>query len=167
VDPLAGSYFVEALTDETEKASYRYFEEILGMGNGSFLDGVLKGIEKGYFKGEISEAAYQFQKRVESSEYIIVGVNRYFEDDGGIEVPEFRVDPDIEREQVSFLKRVKEDRDNTAVQNSLNRLSDAAQDGSRNLLPYIIDALRSYASIGEIMGSLKKVYGEYREPIII
>jgi methylmalonyl-CoA mutase N-terminal domain/subunit len=137
------------------------------MGNGSFLDGVLKGIEKGYFKSEISDAAYQFQKRVESEEYIIVGVNKYVDTDDVVEVPEFRVDPELEREQIAFLQKVREERDNLAVEKALNMLIEAAKDNSRNLIPYIIDALRVYASVGEIIGSLKKVYGEYREPIIL
>ena len=167
IDPLAGSYYVEALTEETEKRAYRYFDDILEMGNGSFLDGVLEGIERGYFRREIADAAYEFQKRVESEEYIIVGVNHYIDPDEKIEVPKFRVDPELEREQIAFLKSVKESRDNIAVKNALERLEETAKKNDRNLMPYILDALKVYASEGEIMGTLKKVYGAYREPIII
>lgn len=167
IDPLAGSYFVEALTEETERAAYRYFDEILEMGNGSFLEGVLAGIEKGYFRREIADAAYDYQKRVEEKEYIIVGVNEYVDPEEVIQVPRFMFDPTLETEQVAFLQTVKEERDNMGVKSALERLEEVARSNNRNLIPYILDALRVYASLGEIMGALKKVYGGYREPVII
>jgi methylmalonyl-CoA mutase N-terminal domain/subunit len=166
IDPLAGSYFVEWLTDKVEREAYKYFERILELGNGSFLDGVLKGIEMGFFKKEIADASYAYQKRVEERDYIVVGVNEYIDPEEKWEVPKFRIDPEIERSQIEFLHRVKRERDNMAVQNALERLRKAAQ-GSDNLMPYIIDAVKVYATEGEIIGALKKVFGEYREPIII
>ncbi|MDT7903661.1 MAG: methylmalonyl-CoA mutase family protein [Candidatus Caldipriscus sp.] len=165
IDPLAGSYFVEWLTDKMEEEAYKYFDKILDLGNGSFLDGVLKGIEIGYFKKEISDAAYEFQKRVESGEFIWVGINAY-QEDVPLEVPKFYVDPKIEEEQKEFLRKVKESRDNESVRLALQRLIEAAKE-NKNLVPYVLDAVKAYATEGEIMDALKKVYGTYKETVII
>lgn len=165
IDPLAGSYFIEWLTDKMEEEAYKYFDKILDLGNGSFLDGVLKGIEIGYFKKEISDAAYEFQKRVESGEFIWVGINAYNED-VSLEVPKFYVDPKIEEEQKEFLRKVKEIRDNESVRLALQRLIEAAKE-NKNLVPYVLDAVKVYATEGEIMDALKKVYGTYKETVII
>lgn len=165
IDPLAGSYFIEWLTDKMEEEAYKYFDKILDLGNGSFLDGVLKGIEIGYFKKEISDAAYEFQKRVESGEFIWVGVNAY-QEDVPLEVPKFYVDPKIEEEQKEFLRKVKESRDNESVRLALQRLIEAAKE-NKNLVPYVLDAVKAYATEGEIMDALKKVYGTYKETVII
>jgi methylmalonyl-CoA mutase N-terminal domain/subunit len=165
IDPLAGSYFIEWITDKMEEEAYRYFDKILDLGNGSFLDGILKGIEIGYFKKEISDAAYEFQKRVESGEFIWVGVNAYKED-VPLEVPKFYVDPKIEEEQKEFLRKVKESRDNESVRLALQRLIEAANE-NKNLVPYVLDAVKAYATEGEIMDALKKVYGTYKETVII
>lgn len=165
IDPLAGSYFVEWLTDKMEEEAYKYFDKILDLGNGSFLDGILKGIGIGYFKKEISDAAYEFQKRVESGEFIWVGINAYNED-VPLEVPKFYVDPKIEEEQKEFLRKVKESRDNESVRLALQRLIEAAKE-NKNLVPYVLDAVKAYATEGEIMDALKKVYGTYKETVII
>jgi methylmalonyl-CoA mutase N-terminal domain/subunit len=165
IDPLAGSYFVEWLTDKMEEEAYKYFDKILDLGNGSFLDGILKGIEIGYFKKEISDAAYEFQKRVESGEFIWVGINAY-QEDVPLEVPKFYVDPKIEEEQKEFLRKVKESRDNESVRLALQRLIEAAKE-NKNLVPYVLDAVKAYATEGEIMDALKKVYGTYKETVII
>jgi methylmalonyl-CoA mutase N-terminal domain/subunit len=165
IDPLAGSYFIEWLTDKMEEEAYKYFDKILDLGNGSFLDGILKGIEIGYFKKEISDAAYEFQKRVESGEFIWVGINAYNED-VPLEVPKFYVDPKMEEEQKEFLRKVKESRDNESVRLALQRLIEAAKE-NKNLVPYVLDAVKAYATEGEIMDALKKVYGTYKETVII
>jgi methylmalonyl-CoA mutase N-terminal domain/subunit len=165
IDPLAGSYFIEWLTDKMEEEAYKYFDKILDLGNGSFLDGVLKGIEIGYFKKEISDAAYEFQKRVESGEFIWVGINAY-QEDVPLEVPKFYVDPKIEEEQKEFLRKVKESRDNESVRLALQRLIEAAKE-NKNLVPYVLDAVKAYATEGEIMDALKKIYGTYKETVII
>jgi len=165
IDPLAGSYFIEWLTDKMEEEAYKYFDKILDLGNGSFLDGILKGIEIGYFKKEISDAAYEFQKRVESGEFIWVGINAYKED-VPLEVPKFYVDPKIEEEQKEFLRKVKESRDNESVRLALQRLIEAAKE-NKNLVPYVLDAVKAYATEGEIMDALKKIYGTYKETVII
>ncbi len=165
IDPLAGSYFVEYLTDKMEEEAYRYFDKILDLGNGSFLDGILKGIEMGFFKKEISDAAYEFQRRVEEKDFIWVGINEYV-DDVPLEVPKFYVDPKIEKEQVEFLKKVKENRDNESVRLAIERLKEAAKK-NKNLVPYFIDAVKCYATEGELMDALKEVYGIYRENIVV
>jgi methylmalonyl-CoA mutase N-terminal domain/subunit len=165
IDPLAGSYFIEWLTDKMEEEAYKYFDKILDLGNGSFLDGILKGIEIGYFKKEISDAAYEFQKRVESGEFIWVGINAY-QEDVPLEVPKFYVDSKIEEEQKEFLTKVKESRDNESVRLALQRLVEAAKE-NKNLVPYVLDAVKAYATEGEIMDALKKVYGTYKETVII
>lgn len=159
IDPLAGSYFVEALTDEMERRAWEYFDKILEMGEGSFLDGVIAGIESGFFKAEIAKAAYEYQKRVESGEYIVVGVNAFCELDDG-DVPKFRVDEKLEEEQIKFLSKVKEERDSNSVRYALSQLEEAARNG-RNIIPYILDCVKRYATEGEIIDALKRVYGEY------
>lgn len=166
IDPLAGSYFVEALTNKMEELAYEYFDRILKMGNGSFLDGIYKGIELGFFKREIADAAYEFQKRVESGDYILVGVNAYVDPDEKIEVPPFKLDLTLEEDQRRFLHEVKSRRDNIAVKNALERLKLAAE-RNENLIPHILEAVRRYATEGEIVETLKVVYGVYHEPVIV
>ncbi len=166
IDPLAGSYFVEALTDKMEEEAYKYFDKILEFGDGSFLDGVLKGIEIGFFRKEIADASYAYQRRVEEGEYSVVGINKYADPDGKIEIPRFYIDPNVEPEQIAFLKKIKSERDNTAVQNALKRLEEAART-NKNLMPYIIDAVRVYATEGEIVNTLKSVFGAYKELVMI
>ena len=165
IDPLAGSYFVEALTDEVERQAYEYFDKILKMGDGSFLDGMIEAVNNGFVKKEIADAAYEFQQRVESGDYIIVGVNAY-QDDVPLEVPKFYVDPAIEEEQVKFVKHIRETRDNTLVKQRLEELEKAARE-DRNLVPYVLEAVKAYATEGEIMNTLKKVYGTFREVVVI
>ena len=166
IDPLAGSYFVESLTNKMEEEAYKYFDKILEMGNGSFLDGILKGIEEGFFRREIANASYEFQKRVESGEYIIVGVNKYADPEEKVEVPPFRIDPELERKQIEFLNRIKSERDNIAVQNALNRLKEVAERGD-NLMPYIIECVKCYATEGEIVDTLKVKFGMYKEKVVV
>lgn len=166
IDPLAGSYFVESLTNKMEEEAYKYFDEILKMGNGSFLDGVLKGIEEGFFKREIANAAYEFQKRVESQEYIIVGVNKYVDPEEKIEVPPFKIDHELEKKQIEFLHKVKNERDNIACKNALKELGKAADRGD-NLMPYIIECVKRYATEGEIIDTLKTRYGIFREKVVV
>ncbi len=166
IDPLAGSYFVEALTDKMEEEAYKYFDKILEFGDGSFLDGVLKGIEIGFFRKEIADASYAYQRRVEEGEYSVVGINKYADPDEKIEIPRFYIDPNVEPEQIAFLKKIKSERDNTAVQNALKRMEEAART-NKNLMPYIIDAVRVYATEGEIVNTLKSVFGAYKELVMI
>ncbi len=166
IDPLAGSYFVEALTNEVERQAYEYFNKILEMGNGSFLDGVINAVYNGYIKKEIADAAYEFQKRVEEKDFIIVGVNEFVEENETIEPPKFKIDPKIEIEQREFLKHIKETRDNLLVKQKLEALKLAAQRGY-NVVPYVIDAVKVYASEQEIIETLKSVYGTFKEVVVI
>lgn len=166
IDPLAGSYFVEALTNEIERQAYEYFNKILEMGNGSFLDGVINAVYNGYIKKEIADAAYEFQKRVEEKDFIIVGVNEFIDENEVIEPPKFKIDPKIEIEQREFLKEIKEKRDNILVRQKLEALKLAAERGD-NLVPYIIDAVKVYATEQEIMETLKSVYGTFKEVVVI
>jgi methylmalonyl-CoA mutase N-terminal domain/subunit len=166
IDPLAGSYFVEALTNEIERQAYEYFNKILEMGNGSFLDGVINAVYNGYIKKEIADAAYEFQKRVEEKDFIIVGVNEFIDENEVIEPPKFKIDPKIEIEQREFLKEIKEKRDNILVRQKLEALKLAAERGD-NLVPYVIDAVKVYATEQEIMETLKSVYGIFKEVVVI
>jgi len=166
IDPLAGSYFVEALTNEIERQAYEYLNKILEMGNGSFLDGVINAIYNGYIKKEIADAAYEFQKRVEEKDFIIVGVNEFIDENEVIEPPKFKIDPKIEIEQKQFLKEIKERRDNVLVRQRLEALKLAAERGN-NLVPYVIDAVKVYATEQEIMETLKSVYGVFKEVVVI
>jgi methylmalonyl-CoA mutase N-terminal domain/subunit len=167
IDPLAGSYFVEALTNEIERAALDYIKKIEEMGHGSILEGVLVGIENGFFQREIAQAAYEYQKQVESGEQIIVGVNKYvMPQDEKAKVNILRVDPEVQRRQIERLKRVRAERDNRAVKRALERLEEAAR-SRENTMPYILEAVKAYASVGEIMEVLKKVHGAYREPAMV
>lgn len=158
VDPLGGSYYVEWLTERMEEEAQRYFDRIEELG------GVIPAIEKGFFQREISESAYRYQQEVERGERIVVGVNRYVMDEP-IEIPLLRVDEEGERRQIERLKRLRERRDNTKVRESLERLRRAAE-GEENLMPYILDCVKSYATLGETTDVLREVFGVYKEPII-
>ena len=162
IDPLAGSYFVEALTDETERKAIDYIDRIKEMGDGSILRGVLRGIDEGFFQREISRAAYEYQKQVESGEQVIVGVNRYvIEEDRKPNI--LRVDPEVQRRQIARLNQVKRERDTTKVKEALDGLRKACERGE-NRMPHILEAVKAYASLQEIMDVLRDVYGRYREP---
>jgi len=162
VDPLGGSYFLERLTNEVERQALDYIERIDAMGEGSLLEGVLRGIDTGFFQREIAHAAYEHQRQVERREQTIVGVNAYVED-GGPGVPTLKVDPDVEERQRNALERVKHQRDPRAVEATLNALKRAAQT-QLNTMPFLVDAVKAYASVGEIMDVFRAVHGVYREP---
>ena len=159
VDPLAGSYYVEELTDRVEAGARRYIETIDDLG------GMVRAIEQGYPQREIQDAAYQAQRAVETGAAVVVGVNRFTaEDDSEPEL--LRVDPSIEREQVARLDDFMNRRDGQGAQQALLRLKSAAE-GSENLMPYILDSVENEASLGEIADSLRDVFGLYRERVVI
>jgi methylmalonyl-CoA mutase, N-terminal domain len=158
IDPLAGSYFIEQLTDEMERGAQRYFDRIDEQG------GVLRCIENGFFQREIADAAFEFERKLEANERIIVGVNAYKDGEGG-DLPTLRIGPETEKDQVRRLTALKGRRDNTSVNNRLEELKTAAR-GSDNLMPPLLDCVRAYATEGEIMAALKEVFGVYREPIL-
>lgn len=154
VDPLGGSYYVEALTNEIEQGVERYFAEIEAKG------GVLACITDGYFQAEIHESAYLYQKQVERGERIVVGVNRFQQEE---KAPEslLRVDPALETEQKARLAALKATRNNAAVESTLSAIEAAAK-GKENLLPCILAAVKAYATVGEISDVMRRVFGTYR-----
>ncbi len=161
VDPLGGSYVIESLTGEIEKKAFEYIGQIDDMG------GMLVAIEKGYVQKHIQDAAYEYQRSVESKQSIVVGVNQFqVEEDRG-EMNLLTVDSSVGERQIAKLHQLKESRDNIAVKNSLDDIKKAAGDDSENLMPHIIKAVRNYATEGEICGVLRNVFGEYTENIVL
>jgi len=155
VDPLAGSYFVESLTNQMEAGVWEYFRRIDELG------GVIPAIEQGFFQREIADAAYDYQRRVESREQIIVGVNEYVMEEE-TPVPILTIGPEIQAKQLERLARVKRERDNARVQAALAEVRRVAA-GDGNLMSPILDAVRAYATLGEIVDELREVFGEYDE----
>ncbi|MFM2105087.1 MAG: Methylmalonyl-CoA mutase, N-terminal domain/subunit [Chloroflexota bacterium] len=158
-DPLGGSYYVETLTDELEARATAYLGEIEALG------GTLAAIERGFQQREIQEAAYRVQAAIERGDQVVVGVNR-FRDEAHATPPLQRIDPEGERLQVEGLRRVRAERDPAAWESSLRRLEEAAR-GGENLMPPLIEAVRAYATVGEISDRLRAVFGEHRELITI
>jgi methylmalonyl-CoA mutase N-terminal domain/subunit len=159
VDPLGGSYYVESLTSELETKAQEYLDRVEDMG------GSVAAIESGYMQAEIQEAAVKQQQEIESGERVVVGVNKFRSE----EEPEpviFRVNTELARSQVERLHRVRAERDTAAAHASLKRLGEAAR-GDENLMPSILEAVRAYATLGEICGELRTVWGEYRPPTVV
>jgi len=153
VDPLAGSFFIEELTNELEKAAQLYIDKIDAMG------GAVKAIEQDYIQQEIAKSAYEYQNEIESGDRVIVGVNRFTREETPAENV-FRVDDSIRKMQMDKLDRLKSERNNDAVKDALGQLKDAAK-GSQNLMPFILTAVECYATLGEIADTLRGVFGEY------
>ena len=158
IDPLGGSYFVEALTDRMEAEANAYFDQIQRLG------GVVPAIEHGFFQREIADAAYVYQREIDDRRRTIVGVNDYVANEP-VEVPILAMDPDGYDRQVARLRRVRAERDDSVVQQTLHRLSDAARDESINLMPPILECVEAYATLGEISDVFREVFGEYNEPV--
>lgn len=161
VDPLAGSYVVESLTNEIEKKAFEYIQQIDEMG------GMLTAIEKGYVQKHIQDAAYEFQRAVESKENVVVGVNKFQIEEKNKDMKLLTVDASVGERQIKKLQELKASRDNVAVSNALDAIRSAALNDSQNLMPLIIDAVRVYATEGEICGVLRGVFGEYTENIVL
>src|SRR5205085_12175454 len=157
VDPLGGSYFVESLTKKMEDGALEYFAKIDSMG------GMVEAVEKGFPQREIQESAYQYQKAVERGEQTIVGVNKYVMGADPIPIDILQIDETVRTHQLERLARVKSTRDSGAVANALDRLKIGARD-NENTMPYIIDAVKAYATVEEICVALRDVYGIYEEP---
>ncbi|WP_227130652.1 acyl-CoA mutase large subunit family protein [Halorubellus salinus] len=163
VDPMGGSYAIEALTDQVEQQAMAYIEEIKEMGDGSVRDGILEGIDQGFFLREIQEASYEYQERVERGEEVVVGVNEYsIEEDTSPEI--LKVDEATEQTQLDRLERTKEERDDDAVDAALEDLEAAIED-DENVMPAIVAAVKKYATMGEIMAVFEDAYGAYSEQI--
>ena len=161
VDPLAGSYAIESLTDEIEKKAFEYIQQIDEMG------GMLVAIEKGYVQKHIQDSAYEYQRSVESKQAVVVGVNQYKIEESNKDMKLLSVDASVGERQIKKLADLRRSRDNIAVNNALDAIQAAAADESRNLMPMIIDAVRAYATEGEICGVLRRVFGEYTENIVL
>jgi methylmalonyl-CoA mutase N-terminal domain/subunit len=159
IDPLAGSYAVEKLTNEIEENAQEYLRKIEAMG------GMLRAIESGYAQREIQQAAYDYQKAVESGEQVIVGVNRYLEKEHPLPAT-WRIDPEVERAQVERVRKLRARRDATRAALALQQVDEAAR-SERNLMPAILDAVKAYATVGEISDALRRVFGEYQESVVI
>ena len=159
IDPLAGSYFVEALTDKLEQEADAYIKKIDELG------GMSAAIEQGYVQREIQREAYRTQKEIENNECIIVGLNKFTIKEGS---PKnlLRIDRRIQHEQVDRINDLKSRRDKNAVDSALSKLKTACK-GKDNLLPYIVSAVRTYATLGEICNVMRDVFGEYKENIVV
>ncbi|MFB6126442.1 MAG: methylmalonyl-CoA mutase [Halolamina sp.] len=163
VDPLAGSFMVESLTDEIETKAMDYIEEIREMGDGSVRDGVLSGIQSGFFHREIQESSYEYQERVDAGEETVVGVNAY-ETEEDTEPEILKVDEEVAERQRDRLESVKADRDNDAVEAALDELREAVA-ADENVMPSVVAAVKAYATMGEIMGVFEEAYGSYQETV--
>ncbi len=158
VDPLAGSYYVEWLTNKMEEEAENYFQQIDELG------GVIPAIKANFFQKEIANASYKYQQEIENRERTIVAVNQYQQKEP-CTIPLLKIDEEVAKEQVNTLNKIKQERDNDKIQENLLKLKEAAK-GTENLMPYIMDAIRVYASIGEIINTLKEVFGVYFEDSI-
>ncbi|MBI5166553.1 MAG: methylmalonyl-CoA mutase family protein [candidate division NC10 bacterium] len=160
IDPLAGSYFVEALTNQVEEEAMEYIEKIEAQG------GVLRAIENGFFQREIADAAFRYQREIEEKERIVVGVNEYQMEEKELAIPLLEMDKEGERHHLERLHRIRLERDNRRLQKCLDELRHAAE-GTENLMPYILEAVRAYGTLGEITQVLREVFGEYMERPIV
>jgi methylmalonyl-CoA mutase N-terminal domain/subunit len=159
VDPLGGSYYIETLTNEIDKRATGYLEKIDALG------GMLKAIERGYIQQEIQNAAYEFQQEVDREEAVVVGVNRFTVEDEK-PIPIQRIDESLERKQVERLNALRARRDLQPWRDSLRQIEEAARSGA-NLMPRIVAAVDAYATVGEISDTMRKVFGEYKEAVVV
>jgi methylmalonyl-CoA mutase N-terminal domain/subunit len=166
VDPLAGSYYVEALTDEIEARALKYMETIAGFDKTGGGMGMLRAIEQGYVQREIQGAAYAYQREVEAGEAVVVGVNRFVSEGEQVEVPIQRISEGLEERQVERVKAVRARRDAGRWAAALRGVTDAASSGA-NLMPRIVEAVESEATVGEIADALRGVFGEFRETVVV
>ena len=160
VDPLGGSYFVEKLTSDMEREVLAYFDQIAALG------GVIPAIERGFFQKEIAEASARFQREVETKDRTIVGVNEYVMNEPS-EIPILQFDPEGERRHLARLKAWKADRDQAAWAAAMQRLESASREETTNTMPLIIDAVKAGATVGEVCNMWRKVYGEYKELVVV
>jgi methylmalonyl-CoA mutase, N-terminal domain len=161
IDPLGGSYFVEALTNRLEAAAEEYFAKIREMGKGSMLEGMLTGIERGFFQSEIADAAFREQELYEKGRFVKVGVNEFVDpNEGPIDI--LVIPPETEARQVEQVRRLRRERDHAGAASSLDRLKAAART-DENLIPLLVDCARSYCTEGEIVEALREVFGGYTE----
>jgi methylmalonyl-CoA mutase, N-terminal domain len=161
-DPLGGSWFVEHLTDELEQQAEATFAYLQEQGDGSMLEGVLRAVEHGWFEAQIADAAYDFQRRVNAGEFVIVGVNEHVVGDDA-PPSTLRIDPAVEDHQLARLRRVRSERDDDRVRATLDTIRRDASDPTVNLMPAILDAVRAHVTVGEITATLESVFGTWTE----
>jgi methylmalonyl-CoA mutase N-terminal domain/subunit len=159
IDPLGGSYYMENLTNQIEKGAKKYIEKIDEIG------GAMEAIRKGYMQAEIARSAYDYQKAVDSGEQIVVGVNKYTTKTAD-KTTIFEVDPAVEKKQTERLRVLRQERDNVKVKSALEKVKKVAAT-NENMMPVLIEAVKTYATQGEISNALREVFGEYREPSIL
>jgi methylmalonyl-CoA mutase N-terminal domain/subunit len=160
IDPLGGSYFVEKLTSDMEADVLRYFEQIEALG------GVIPAIEHGFFQKEIADASARFQREVDSRDRIIVGVNEYLVDEPA-EIPILKMDPEGEKRHLARLTKHRAERDADAWGEAMRRLEEASRDGRSNTMPSIIAAVNAGATVGEVCNLWRRVFGEYKEQVVV
>jgi methylmalonyl-CoA mutase N-terminal domain/subunit len=160
IDPLGGSYYVESLTQSLIEQAEEYFRKVEELG------GVIKAIEAGFFQKEIAQAAYRYQREIETKRRIVVGVNDYVISDEELEIPILEIDLAVEHEQVKRLRELRESRDNDLAERRLDALTETARTG-RNVVPKILEATRAYCTVGEMVKALEAVYGRYRESPVL
>jgi len=159
IDPLAGSYYIEALTNEIEKRAAEYLGKIEVMG------GMLKAIERGFVQQEIQNAAYEYQQAVDREEAIVVGVNRFAVEEEKA-IPTQKIDPALEPKQIERVRALRARRDAGPCKNALNKVEGAARSGE-NIMPRILVAVEAYATVGEISDAMRRVFGEHKEAVVI
>ncbi|MFZ3091116.1 MAG: methylmalonyl-CoA mutase family protein [Nitrospirota bacterium] len=155
IDPLGGAYFIEALTNKVEEEVYKYFKKIDELG------GMVEAIQQGFPQREIARSAQWYQRAIEKKDKIVVGLNEFIEEEEPIET--LRIGPEVEKRQIKAVKEIRKKRSRKKWEASLRKLRIAAE-GKNNLMPYIIDAVKAYATVGEVSNTLKEVFGEYKEP---
>jgi methylmalonyl-CoA mutase N-terminal domain/subunit len=160
VDPLGGSYFIERLTADMEREAFEHFRRIEELG------GVIRAIETGYFQKEIADASARYQFEVETRDRIVVGVNEYVED-GRVDIPILKMDPDGEKRHLERLRRTKSERDQEAWRAAMERLEAASRQANENTMPYILEAVKAKATVGEISNLWRRVFGEYKEMVVV
>jgi len=156
IDPLGGSYYVEQLTDELEADAMKYIDAIDELG------GIVAAIEKGYPQRELANASYRFQQELDTGDHVMVGLNLYATE-GSPPIPTLKIDPQVEPKQVERLRRLRASRDQAQWAEALRRLENASR-GRDNLMPFVLAAVRAYASVGEICDLWRQTFGEYRAP---
>jgi methylmalonyl-CoA mutase N-terminal domain/subunit len=166
-DPLGGSWYVESLTDETERLAEEVFAYLDDLGNGSILEGIFAGIDSGYFMGEIAQAAYDLERKLNDGRHIVVGVNDFLEGNDDAAPETLQIGPQFEEKQLARLAEVKRLRDGEAVARSLAEIKRVAGHPTINTMPAIIEAVRVYATVGEIMNTFADEFGRYRETPVI
>jgi len=166
-DPLGGSYFVEALTDEMEREAEALFAELDAMGDGSMLEGAIRGIEENWFQGKIADSAFELERRLNSGRRVTIGVNGYTDGNADGQIELLKITNEDEQRQRKRLEQVRHDRDSDTVATALERVRADAADPEVNLMPALIDAVKAYATLGEIMNTLESEFGRHVEVPVI